>query len=281
MKILWPMALLGVGLLCGQGKVFAEAVAIHVDAESTLGRLVAEREITFYAIDAGTEKHYAYNLPRSRIRYTPYSTFKIPHLLIALETGAVDSLHAEKSWDNNRHPAQDFWPASWRRSHTLASAFQHSVPWYFKELTGDIAAEQYRRWLARFAYGNADVPAGSDDFWLEGPLAVSAVEQARFIARLAAGELGVSAGALEALKSVSVLEEGEDYRWHGKTGAGPVDAENMDGAFAGWLVGWVETQAGDPVGYALYVRGPDFAAIRDLRREAVALFLREIQVLPR
>lgn len=280
MKCFWRVVLLGVCFLFSQGKVFAEAVAINVDPETTLGQLVADRELTFYAIDVSTGQDYAYNLPRSRIRYTPFSTFKIPHLLIALETGAVDSLQEEKNWDSTRHPARDFWPASWQRSHTLASAFQHSVPWYFKELTGDITADQYRTWLQQFAYGNGLAPAGSDDFWLEGPLAVSAVEQARFIARLTAGELGVSVGALEALKSVSLLEQGEDYRWYGKTGAGPVAADNMDGAFAGWLVGWVETAGGKTVSYALYTEGENFAAIKDYRREATQAFLQALQILP-
>ncbi len=281
MTFFWRMALLGLALVCLQGKVLAETVAISVDPETALGQLVGDREITFYAIDVSTGQDYVYDLPLSQVRNTPFSSFKIPHLLIALETGAVSSLQAEKPWDASQRPAQGYWPDSWRRSHTMATAFKKSVPWYFQEITRDIDGSAYRLWLTRLSYGNAEAPEGSDDFWLNGPLVISPMEQARFLAKLAAGSLPVSPRHVEALKSVALLEVVGTSRLYGKTGAGPVDNTDFDGEFAGWLVGWVESDKGGPVSYALYVRGPSFAAIRELRRQAAILFLQEIQALPR
>src|SRR5688572_24631367 len=57
----------------------------------------------------------------------PASTFKIPHALIALETGVVTNSHAVVKWDGSE---QQF--ASWKRDHSLDSAIKWSALWYFQ-----------------------------------------------------------------------------------------------------------------------------------------------------
>ena len=52
---------------------------------------------------------------------SPASTFKIPHALVALETGMVTADTVEK-WDGTRHPDQP----SWDRDHTVLSAMRPS-----------------------------------------------------------------------------------------------------------------------------------------------------------
>ena len=54
----------------------------------------------------------------------------------------------------------------------------------------------------------------------------------------------------------------------------------FDGAFEGWLVGWVEKPDGNAVAFALYVRGPSFESISASRHQMAARFLRAIGALP-
>lgn len=144
----------------------------------------------------------------------------------------------------------------------------------------DVGGPRYRELLAAFDYGNAAAPDENDTFWLVGPLAISPREQAEFIVRLVQGELPVSPANAAALATVSLLEERDGHRLHGKTGSGPTEDGNMDGPFAGWLVGWVERPDAAPVAYALFVSGPSFEAIAAFRGEMARSFLRRIGAWP-
>src|SRR5690606_35531926 len=104
---------------------------------------------------------------RADERQPPFSSFKIPNLLIALETGVAQNLDRRIPWDPARRPAASYWPKDWRQDQTLATAFTRSAAWSFQDLALEIGTERYRDYLRRFAYGNANAPAGSDSFWLD------------------------------------------------------------------------------------------------------------------
>jgi beta-lactamase class D len=85
-----------------------------------------------------------------------------------------------------------------------------------------------------------------DRFWLDGPLAISAVEQAEFLQRLADGKLPVSAEAVRAVKEITLLEKTTAQTLHAKTGWHWPD----HGQQIGWWVGWVE-RGGKNLAFAL------------------------------
>jgi beta-lactamase class D len=87
----------------------------------------------------------------------------------------------------------------------------------------------------RLDYGNRAVGQQVDTFWLRGPLAISAVEQLRFLDRLARGSLPFPAAAQRAVREITVVEQGPGWVLHAKTGW-----QNGPGAGVGWWVGWVE-----------------------------------------
>ena len=155
-------------------------------------------------------------------RHPPWSTFKIPHLLIALETRAVLSANDLVAWDAAKRPAANYWPAGWRQGQSLMTAFERSAAWYFQELVPTIGPANYAQWLGRFAYGNQHVPPNRDDFWLSGPLAVSAREQARFLACVATTGCGASPGSIRVLESAALSSAVGKGRLYAKTGAGPL-----------------------------------------------------------
>lgn len=113
-----------------------------------------------------------------RTRLAPASTFKIPHAVLGLETGAV-TLETVERWDGTPHPGM----IGWDRDHTVTSALQPSVVWFFQRLAPRIGAARMRRWLRRIGYGNARTDGDVTRYWLNGTLFVSPDEQVAVLDR--------------------------------------------------------------------------------------------------
>lgn len=247
---------------------------------SALAEKIGEREVVFYARDLESGESFAVQAGRLDERHSPWSTFKVPNLLIALESGVASSLEYAKGWDQEKHPPRDYWPDAWKRDQTLRSAFKYSAVWYFKEIAQEVGLARYRQDLEKYAYGNREVADAVDSFWLGNPLKISPREQVVFLSRLLAGELEVAESSLKALSDASISNAKDGYILHGKTGAGPSETGNFQGPFDGWFVGWVERSDSDPVVFALYVRGQGFKSIRKIRRELSQDLLMTIGALP-
>lgn len=234
---------------------------------------IGTRKVTFLAVDLKSNTCWAVNESGLRQRHSPYSSFKIPHALIALETGAVKSIDELIEWDQEKYPAKAFWPETWKKSQTLASAFKHSAVWYYKALVPRIKSAEYKKWLAKFQYGNQTFTPGSDEFWLNNELKISPAEQVEFIACLLKTHCGVKAGNFAAFESAALQETKNGLSLYAKTGAGSIDPNNNDGAFDGWYVGYIKDTNGKPVAaFALYMEAESFAALKDYRK-ALSLML--------
>lgn len=73
-------------------------------------------------------------------------------------------------------------------------------------------------------------------------------------------QLGISQRSTDILKQMIVLEEGDGYRWSGKTGGGDL----ASGKTIGWLVGFLETRDNVWI-YALNIEDESFAKIAPKR----------------
>ena len=229
---------------------------------------IGTRKVTFLAVDFNNKHCWAINETGLTQRHGPYSTFKIPHTLIALETGAVESVDERFEWDQKRYPAKDFWPNTWKQSHTLASAFKHSAVWYYKALVPRIKPADYKKWLATFHYGNQTFNPGSNEFWLNSELQISPLEQVLFIACLLKNRCGVNASHFAAFESVALQETQNGLALYAKTGAGSIDPNNNEGAFEGWYVGYIKDDGGKPVAaFAIYMEAESFSALKDYRKQ--------------
>ncbi|HEX7136345.1 MAG TPA: penicillin-binding transpeptidase domain-containing protein, partial [Vicinamibacterales bacterium] len=100
------------------------------------------------------------------VRVSPQSTFKIPHALAALDAGVVSGVDEKMAYDGR--PVDQ---PLWRQDHTLATAMQYSVVWYFQEIAKRLGPAREREYLSRFDYGNRDSSSGLTSFWLGGSLA--------------------------------------------------------------------------------------------------------------
>ena len=138
------------------------------------------------------------------IRVTPASTFKIPHALAALDSGVIEGPDTRLDYDGTPVTFE-----SWRHDHTLASAMQSSVVWYFQRIATRLGMEREREYLRRLEYGNQDPSSGLTSFWLGGSLKISPDEQQVFLSKLYQDALPVSPRAKEIVRAILVQPEGK------------------------------------------------------------------------
>lgn len=181
------------------------------------------------------------------VRTAPASTFKIPHALIALETGALSSPADALSWDGSEQPFP-----SWEGDHSLDSAIRSSVVWFFRRTAARIGGARMSAWLRRLGYGADSFDGDPTRFWLNGDLVVSPAEQLDFMQRLYRYELPVDSAAVDAVRAAlrmpadSLLNAAGSHAfslgWHGppavvsvKTGNTRVGDESVS-----WVVGHID-----------------------------------------
>lgn len=212
----------------------------------------------------------------------PCSTFKIPNTLIALGAGAVTTDDHFLPRDRERDPRGDFWSDAWDADQDLPSALRRSTVWYYQELARRVGSEEMQRQLDRLGYGNRDVSAGIDRFWLGGSLAISADEQVDFLRRLHAGDFGFPEEHLALLREGTLQEEGETaggpYALYAKTGACTVGGGDDD-PWVGWWVGWIDRAEG-PAFFALVLTGTSYRDVAPHRIPLARAVLGELALLP-
>ncbi|HEX8281407.1 MAG TPA: class D beta-lactamase, partial [Chthoniobacterales bacterium] len=215
-------------VLCGR------AAAHNYEERAELAQFFEAQKVTgtFVLFDPASETMLVSNEARAKERFTPASTFKIANSLIGLEVGAVRDIDEVLPYGGQPQRIK-----AWEKDMNLRDAIKASNVAVYRELARRIGLERMRDMVRKLGYGNADIGGVVDRFWLDGPLAISAVEQTEFLARLAEGKLPVSAAAISAVKEITLLEKTDRYELHGKTGwYWPDDG----GQQIGWWVGWIE-----------------------------------------
>jgi beta-lactamase class D len=184
----------------------------------------------FVLYDLNNDHYSRYNPERCAERFLPASTFKILNSLIGLETGVIPDEDYVIKWDGTQYEN-----SAWNRDHTLKTAIQHSVVWYYQELARRVGTEKMQYHVDAVQYGNKDITGRIDSFWLDGALRISADEQVELLKRLYHDDLPFSRRSMKIVKEILVLENTNTYRLIGKTGSGLVDT-----SYIGWFVGYVE-----------------------------------------
>jgi beta-lactamase class D len=185
---------------------------------------------SFALLDAASGRTTVVDRARAEKRMVPASTFKIPHAVIALETGAVGDEREVVPYGGKAQRLPQ-----WEKDMTLGEAIKTSNAAIFRTLAHRIGPERERRWLDRLGYGDRQVGKDIERFWVDGPLEISAVEQARFLSRFARLDLPVSKKSLLLVRDMLQVERKGDYTVYAKTGWSDTFEPGI-----GWWVGWVE-----------------------------------------
>ncbi|MCI0570756.1 MAG: hypothetical protein L0Y66_08395 [Myxococcaceae bacterium] len=244
---------------------------IEVDAKAATLFRDAGVEGTFVLLDVKRNVLHVVNPELAGRGYLPHSTYKIPNTLIGLETGVIPGAEFALKWDGQKRSVR-----VWNRDHTLPTAMRDSVVWFYQELARRIGAERMRNHVQSLGYGNQDIGAHVDTFWLEGPLRITPREQVAFLRRLQAGALPAKPAHMALVRQLIVLEQKPGYTLRGKTGLGL-----QGGSAVGWLVGEVEKDGAQYV-YAtltLDAKG-DMDRLLPLRRPLTEKLLARFGVAP-
>ena len=183
---------------------------------------------TFVLLDRETDTMFVWNEARAKQRFIPASTFKIANSLIGLDVGAVKDVDEVLPYGGKPQPRKE-----WEEDMGLRKAIKISNVAIYQELARRIGIERMREGVKRLGYGNTEIGDKVDQFWLRGPLEISAVEEAEFLDRLTSGKLPIKAEVVRAVKEITLLEKTETYELHAKTGW-------LFDQKLGWWVGWIE-----------------------------------------
>lgn len=233
----------------------------HFQAENVQG--------TIALFDTSTSELVCSDLERCSHAQRPASTFKIPHTLIGLETGALSSAESPLPWDGAETGVTD-----WNQDHTLRSAFRTSCVPCYQQVARIVGESSMQNWLLHLGYGNHLHTGGIDQFWLSGDLRITALEQIDFLWRLDAAELPVHESSRAILEDILLEEEGDDFVLRAKTGLSKKESP------IGWYVGWVELKKRRVYFATLLEDNPAELDLVPLRRSVTLRVLRAIGVLP-
>ncbi len=202
-------------------------------------------------IDCSSGLTTTYRPDVAKIPLPPCSTFKIVNSLIGIEEGLITSPQQSfYQWDGVERAIP-----TWNRDLSFREAFQASCVPAFQDMARQIDDERMQHWIDKIRYGNRDITAGIDVFWLpaEGrkTIMISPTEQAKLMRQVISDDVPFSSASLATLKELMFIKETDRGSLYGKTGSGTDD----DGTFVlGWFVGYVESK-GETYAFACVAQG--------------------------
>ena len=217
----------------------ASALAFHgctvnnVDIDNSLKKYfdAQQSEGCFGMFDNSRGRFTIYNLDRFKKPYSPASTFKIVNALVALQTGRLANDSAVIPWDGVTRERTE-----WNRNLSLYEAFRVSSLPHFQEIARRIGKDTMKYWLDTLSYGNRNMGATGDAFWIDQSLLITPDEQLGLVKRLYFRQLPFRASVQESVKKMMIRENNTMYQLAYKTGMG----QAPDGKPLAWMVGWIE-----------------------------------------
>jgi beta-lactamase class D len=180
-----PRTLLAVAVLAlpASAAAAADAAAEPWREELAVAALFRQAGVegSFVLLDERSRELRGYNQRRAEQRFSPASTFKIANALIGLSMGAVRSVDEVIPYTGDANPFM----REWLEPMGLRGAMKVSNVPIYQELARRIGLQRMGEAIVRLGYGNQQIGSDVTTFWLRGPLAISAVEQTRFLSRLA------------------------------------------------------------------------------------------------
>lgn len=246
----------------------------NVKEDSSLKKYFDENKVTgtFGLFDNGTGQFTIYNLSRFKdSAYLPASTFKIVNSLIGIETGRITNEKMPIKWDGvvRVFPGGDT-AYDWNRDLTMEEAFAASALPYFQEVARRIGKDTMQLWLDSLQYGNKQIGAEVDLFWLNNTLKVTPDEQMGLVKRLYFAQLPFQKRTQDIVKKLMIRETNANYQLAYKTGLGFRENGNL----LGWVVGWIEENK-HPYFFVLNTEGDKDAKMIEARMNVLKAILKD------
>ncbi|MBE2179206.1 MAG: class D beta-lactamase [Chthoniobacterales bacterium] len=220
--------------------------------EQTLKQAFQGHPGAFVLIDGASGETFLSDPAACTEKLAPCSTFKIWNSAIGLETGLVEDPDALFwKWDGEKRSIE-----GWNQDQTLRSAMTVSCVPAYQALARKIGTERMQKWIDTLDYGDRDISAGLEVFWLPKPpdrktILITAEEQAQLVAKLATWKLPFSAKTQSVLADIMKVKSTDRGTLYGKTGTG---AEGRGDNSIGWFVGYVES-GGKTFAFACLLKG--------------------------
>jgi len=211
---------------------------------------------------------YGNDLSRADQRYIPASTFKMLNALIGIQHHKTSPNEVFK-WDGQKRAFR-----SWEKDLTLAEAMQASAVPVYQELAHRIGLELMASEVKRVGYGNQNIGAQVDNFWLVGPLEITPVEEVKFAYALAKQQLPFDPSTQQQVRDMLLIENVQGTRIYAKSGWG-MDVHPQ----VGWWTGWVEQPNGQVTAFSLNMEMKK-AEHADARKAIVYQALQQLGLLP-
>ena len=235
-------------LIASVGFFFAACSPNNVKEDEALGKYFDSAGVkgTFALFDNGTGDFTIYNLSRYKdSAYSPASTFKVVHSLIALETGVVSDEKMTIPLDS---------------AVTMETAFKNSIVPYYQEVARRIGNDTMQLWLDSLQYGNHTIGKSIDSFWLNNTIKLTPDEQLGIMKRLFFNQLPFQKRTHEIVKRMMLRESNANYQLSYKTGL----TYKENGNQLAWVVGWIEENK-HPYFFVLNVEGPANIPLEETR----------------
>lgn len=219
--------------------MFAACSPNNVQENKEIGKYFDSAGVkgTFALFNNGGGDFVIYNINRYKdSAYSPASTFKIVHTLIALETGVISDEKMTIQLDSIV---------------TMESAFKNSIVPYYQEVARRIGRDTMQQWLDSLQYGNHTIGKSIDSFWLNNSLKLTPDEQLGIVKRLFFNQLPFQKRTHEIVKRIMLQESNANYQLSYKTGL----TIRENGNQMAWVVGWIEENK-HPYFFVLNMEGP-------------------------
>lgn len=181
--------------------------------------------------DLKNDKYYYHDSARCYQGFLPASTFKIPNSLFFLESGTLKDENQLLKWDGEKR-----WREEWNKDLNLRDAFKYSAVWFYQENARKMGVEQMKKFVDTLNYGNKDISAGVDLFWLTGKMRITAMQEIAMLRNIYDNKVPFKQRNIDILKDIMINEKGSGYTLRLKTGTAVNDDSKV-----GWLVGYLTT----------------------------------------
>lgn len=189
---------------------------------------------TLVIYDLKHDQYFVHDVQRAEQGFYPASSFKIFNSLIGLEYGAVKNID-EIFY---HYQGEKVFLDSWKADSNLRYAIKVSQVPAYQLLARKIGMANMREAIDKLSYGDKNIDHKLDEFWLAGPLKISALQQAELLVQLAQKKLPFSEKNQQQVADITILTANDNYVLHGKTGWA---TDNIP-VQIGWFVGWIETK---------------------------------------